>query len=109
MITNHSKIVFEMPVESLSRITGRGIMFTGHIWIGSISIGDKIEVVAPGQQSTVTVTGIVRMPSRDLVEFAEQGEEVGILFREFKLDKESPGIQRIENQYIPTNLILRGQ
>lgn len=84
-------------------------MFTGHIRIGSISVGDRIEVIAPGQQSTVTVTGIARMPSRKLVQFADQGEEVGILVNEFNLDNTSPGIQHVENQYIPVNLTLRAQ
>jgi translation elongation factor EF-Tu-like GTPase len=102
-------VTFEMPVESLARITGRGVMFVGHIRIGAISVGERVEVISAEQQSTATVVGIARMPSHELVQCAEQGEEVGILVNEFNLDKAGPGVQSIENQYVPVNLILRAQ
>jgi translation elongation factor EF-Tu-like GTPase len=101
-------VTFEMPVESLASITGRGVMFVGHIRMGRVSVGDRIEVISAEQPSTATVVGIARMPSRKLVQYAEQGEEIGILVNEFNPDKAGPGVQRIENQYVPVNLILRG-
>lgn len=95
---------FEMAVEGLSRITGRGVMFTGHVRIGKISVGDRIDMVAAGQQSSATVAGIARTPSRCLVQSAEQGKEVGILVTEFKLDDGTSGVRHVETQYIPVNL-----
>ena len=104
---NQSNVTFEMTVESLAKITGRGTMFVGHIKNGNLSIGDRIEIISTAQPRTVDVMGIVRMPARNMVQSAEAGEEVGILVAGFNLDEPHPGIQRVEGQFVPVNLTLQ--
>ena len=42
---NQINVTFEMTVENLAKITGRGTMFIGHIKTGNLSIGDRIEII----------------------------------------------------------------
>lgn len=105
--TDQSNVTFEMTVESLAKITGRGTMFVGHIKTGNLSNGDRIEIISTAQPRTVDVMGIVRMPSQNMVQSGEAGDEVGIMVADFDLNEPHPGIQRVEGQFVPVNLTLR--
>ena len=104
---NQINVAFEMTVENLAKITGRGTMFIGHIKTGNLSIGDRIEIISTAQPRTVDVIGIVRMPAQNMVQSAKAGDEVGIMVAGFDLNEPHPGIQRVEGQLVPVNLTLQ--
>jgi len=74
---------FLMPVEDVFSIGGRGTVVTGRIERGTIKIGDEIEVVGldPVLPKT-TCTGIEMF--HKLLDYAEAGENVGLLLRGVK-------------------------
>ena len=106
---NPSTVMFEMTVESVDKIAGRGTMFVGHIKTGTVSMGDRIEILSPAQPRTVDIMGIVQMPARDMVQSAKAGDEVGVLVAGFNPDEPHPGIQRLEGQFVPVDLTLRAE
>jgi elongation factor Tu len=74
---------FLMPVEDVFSIGGRGTVVTGRIERGTIKMGEEIEVV--GLQPEVpktTCTGIEMF--HKLLDYAEAGENVGLLLRGVK-------------------------
>jgi elongation factor Tu len=75
---------FLMPVEDVFSITGRGTVGTGRVERGKISVGDKVEVVGIRETMETTVTGVEMF--RKLLDYAEAGDNVGLLLR--GIDKE---------------------
>lgn len=75
---------FLMPVESVHSIAGRGTVITGRIEQGAIKINDVIDIVGLDKNSNTTCTGL-EMFHKSL-DFAEAGENVGILLRGLKKD-----------------------
>jgi elongation factor Tu len=74
---------FLMPVEDVFSIGGRGTVVTGRIERGTIKIGDEIEVVGLNPQiPKTTCTGIEMF--HKLLDYAEAGENVGLLLRGVK-------------------------
>jgi len=77
---------FLMPVEDVFTITGRGTVATGRVERGMLKMGDKVEIVGLSDtKKETTVTGIEMF--RKLLDFAEGGDNIGVLLR---------GIQRNE-------------
>ncbi len=77
---------FLLPVEDVFTITGRGTVATGRVERGMLKLGDKVELVGlTTEKKETTVTGIEMF--RKLLDFAEGGDNVGVLLR---------GIQRNE-------------
>jgi elongation factor Tu len=70
---------FLMPVEDVFSISGRGTVVTGAISQGTVRLGDKIEIVGIKETTETTVTGIEMF--RKEMEFAEAGDNAGILLR----------------------------
>ena len=70
---------FLMPVEDVFSISGRGTVVTGAISQGTVKLGDKIEIVGIRETVETTVTGIEMF--RKEMEFAEAGDNAGILLR----------------------------
>nr|QAX27010.1 tufA [Babesia sp. Dunhuang] len=70
---------FLMPVEDSFSITGRGVVATGRIEKGSISIGDKVELLGYDSSKLSSVLNI-EMFNKSL-EKGESGDNVGILLR----------------------------
>jgi elongation factor Tu len=70
---------FLMPVEDVFTITGRGTVITGKIERGQINVNDEVEIVGIRDKQKTTVTGIEMF--RKLLDFAEAGENVGLLLR----------------------------
>lgn len=69
-----------MIVDDMFHITKRGTVVVGRILRGRISIGDTLEIVGlTYEKETVTVTGIEM--HRKLLDFAEAGDNVGVLIR----------------------------
>ena len=77
---------FLMPVEDVFSITGRGTVATGRVERGQLRMSDEVELVGLAEEARkIVVTGIEMF--RKLLDYAEAGDNVGILLR---------GIQRTE-------------
>jgi elongation factor Tu len=74
---------FLMPIEDVFSIEGRGTVVTGKIEKGTVKIGEPIEIIGlePKIKEAV-VTGLEMF--HKLLEYAEAGENVGILLRGIK-------------------------
>jgi elongation factor Tu len=70
---------FLMPVEDVFTITGRGTVVTGKIERGTIKVNEEVEIVGIRDKTKTTVTGIEMF--RKLLDYAEAGENVGLLLR----------------------------
>ena len=79
---------FLMPVEDVFTITGRGTVATGRVERGQIKTGEEVEIVGlTDEKRKVVVTGLEMF--RKTLDFAEAGDNVGVLLR---------GVQRNEIQ-----------
>ena len=77
---------FLMPVEDVFSISGRGTVATGRVERGTIKMADVVEIVGLKEEaSTTVVTGIEMF--HKLMDFAEAGDNVGLLLR--GVDKKS--------------------
>ena len=73
---------FLMPVEDVFTITGRGTVATGRVERGIVKMNDKVELVGlRNDNSTLetVVTGVEMF--RKLLDFAEAGDNIGLLLR----------------------------
>ena len=70
---------FLMPVEDVFTITGRGTVITGKVERGQVNVNDEVEIVGIREKQKTTVTGIEMF--RKLLDYAEAGENVGLLLR----------------------------
>ena len=70
---------FLMPVEDVFTITGRGTVITGKIERGTVNVNDEVEIVGIREKQKTTVTGIEMF--RKLLDYAEAGENFGLLLR----------------------------
>ena len=70
---------FLMPVEDVFTITGRGTVITGKIERGTVNVNDEVEIVGIREKQKTTVTCIEMF--RKLLDYAEAGENVGLLLR----------------------------
>ena len=77
---------FLMPVEDVFSITGRGTVATGRVERGMVKVGDQVEIVGLSDEKRTTVVTGVEM-FRKLLDFAEAGDNIGVLLR---------GVQRTE-------------
>ena len=75
---------FLMPVEDVFSITGRGTVGTGRVERGKIVSGTKVELVGLKDTRETTVTGVEMF--RKILDYAEAGDNVGLLLR--GIDKE---------------------
>jgi elongation factor Tu len=74
---------FLMPIEDVFTIGGRGTVVTGKIERGVIKMGDDLEIVGlTPKVSKTTCTGIEMF--HKLLDYAEAGENVGLLLRGIK-------------------------
>ena len=77
---------FLMPVEDVFTITGRGTVATGRVERGQLNLNEEVEIVGLTEEKRkVVVTGIEMF--RKLLDFAEAGDNIGVLLR---------GVQRNE-------------
>ena len=77
---------FQMPVEDVMTITGRGTVATGRVERGAAKVGDTVEIVGlMDKPRSVVITGLEMF--RKTLDMAEAGDNVGALLR---------GVQRNE-------------
>ncbi len=70
---------FQMPVEDVFSIQGRGTVATGKIERGTVHPGDAIEIVGIKDTLKTTVTGVEMF--RKLLDEGQDGDNVGCLLR----------------------------
>jgi elongation factor Tu len=75
---------YQMPVEDVFSITGRGTVVTGRIEQGVVKVGDSVEIVGIRDTTTTTVTGVEMF--HKLLDRGEAGDNVGVLLRGTKKD-----------------------
>ena len=70
---------FQMPVEDVMSITGRGTVVTGKIEQGVIHVGDDVEIVGLRDTQKSVVTGVEMF--RKLLDEGRAGDNIGALLR----------------------------
>ena len=73
---------FLMAVEDTMTISGRGTVATGRVERGELRTGDQLEIVGIRDTQTTVATGIEMF--RKTLDFAEAGDNVGVLLRGIK-------------------------
>ena len=77
---------FLMPVEDVFTITGRGTVATGRVERGVLKMSEEVEIVGLTDETRKSVVTGIEM-FRKLLDFAEAGDNIGVLLR---------GIQRTD-------------
>ena len=80
---------FLMPVEDVFTITGRGTVATGRVERGQVKVGDSVEIVGIKETLTSVVTGVEMF--RKLLDYAEAGDNIGVLLRGITRDQVQRG------------------
>ena len=71
---------FLMPVEDVFSISGRGTVATGRVERGTVKMADTVEIVGLTEEKRTTVVTGIEMFHK-LMDFAEAGDNVGLLLR----------------------------
>ncbi len=70
---------FQMAVEDVFSISGRGTVGTGRVERGKVKVGEKVEIVGLRETRESVVTGVEMF--RKLLDEAQAGDNVGLLLR----------------------------
>ena len=70
---------FQMPVEDVFSISGRGTVVTGRIEQGEVKVGDEIEILGIRDTQKSVCTGVEMF--RKILDSGEAGDNVGVLLR----------------------------
>ncbi len=81
---------FLMPIEDVFSIEGRGTVVTGRVDRGAVKVGEEIEMVGMGTETTKTTVTGVEMFNKNLDQ-AQAGDNAGILLRGTKKDEVQRG------------------
>lgn len=73
---------FQLPIEDVFTISGRGTVVTGRLERGVIKVGEAVEVVGLKPVQNTSVTGVEMF--RKLLEQAQAGDNIGALLRGLK-------------------------
>ena len=76
---------FLLPIEDVLTITGRGTVVTGRVERGQLKLNDEVEIVGVRPTKKSVVTGIEMF--RKLLDYAEAGDNVGVLLRGIARDE----------------------
>ena len=76
---------FLMPVEDVFTITGRGTVATGRVERGQLNLNDELEIVGIKKTQKTVATGIEMF--RKLLDYAESGDNIGVLLRGINRDQ----------------------
>jgi elongation factor Tu len=80
---------FLMPIEDVFTITGRGTVVTGRVERGQVKVGDQVEIIGIKETQTSVVTGVEMF--RKLLDYAEAGDNIGVLLRGINRDQVQRG------------------
>ena len=76
---------FLLAVEDVLTITGRGTVVTGRVERGTVRLNDQVEIIGVKPTVSSVVTGIEMF--RKTLDFAEAGDNAGILLRGISRDQ----------------------
>ena len=96
-----------MPVEDVFSISGRGTVVTGAISQGTIKLGEEIEIVGLKETVKTTVTGIEMF--RKEMDYAEAGDNAGILLRGIKKEDVQRGQVLVKPGTITPHTVFKGE
>ena len=71
---------FLMPVEDVFTISGRGTVATGRVERGMLKLNDPVEIVGIKEETQTSVATGIEM-FRKTMDFAEAGDNIGVLLR----------------------------
>jgi elongation factor Tu len=80
---------FLMPIEDVMTISGRGTVVTGRVERGVVKMNDEVEIVGIRPTQKTVVTGLEMF--RKTLDFAEGGDNVGVLLRGITHDQVERG------------------
>jgi len=80
---------FLMPIEDIFSIEGRGTVVTGRVERGKLNLNDEVEIVGLRATQKTTVTGIEMF--RKSLDYAQAGDNVGLLLRGLKKEEVERG------------------
>jgi elongation factor Tu len=80
---------FLMPIEDVFTITGRGTVVTGRVDRGTIKVNDPVEIIGIKPTKASVVTGVEMF--RKLLDYAQAGDNVGLLLRGVSRDEVQRG------------------
>ena len=75
---------FQMPIEDVFSIKGRGTVATGRIERGVIKVGEEVEIVGIKKTQKTVVTGVEMF--KKLLDQGQAGDNVGVLLRGLERD-----------------------
>jgi len=70
---------FQMPIEDVFSITGRGTVVTGRVEQGVVKVGEEVEIVGIRPTKKTVATGVEMF--RKLLDEGRAGDNVGVLLR----------------------------
>ena len=70
---------FQMPIEDVFSITGRGTVVTGRVEQGIVKVGEEVEIVGIRPTRKTVATGVEMF--RKLLDEGRAGDNVGVLLR----------------------------
>jgi elongation factor Tu len=70
---------FQMPIEDVFSISGRGTVVTGRVDRGIVKVGDEIEIVGIRDTQKKVVTGVEMF--KKLLDEGRAGDNIGVLLR----------------------------
>jgi elongation factor Tu len=80
---------FQMPIEDIFTISGRGTVVTGRVDRGVVQVGDEVEIVGLRATQKTVVTGVEMF--RKMLDRGEAGDNIGVLLRGTKKDEVERG------------------
>jgi elongation factor Tu len=98
---------FLMPVEDVFSITGRGTVGTGRVERGQIKMGEEVEIVGLKPTRKTVVTGVEMF--RKLLDYAQAGDNVGLLLRGVDKDELERGMVVAKPASVTPHTKFKGQ
>jgi elongation factor Tu len=80
---------FQMSIEDIFTISGRGTVVTGRVDRGVVQVGDEVEIVGLRPTQKTTVTGVEMF--RKMLDRGEAGDNIGVLLRGTKKEEVERG------------------
>jgi elongation factor Tu len=80
---------FQMPIEDVFSISGRGTVVTGRIERGKVKVGEEVEIVGFRETFKTVVTGVEMF--RKILDEGQAGDNVGVLLRGIKREEVERG------------------
>jgi elongation factor Tu len=99
---------FLMPIEDVFTITGRGTVVTGRVERGRLKVNEEVEIVGIKEKSIkTTVTGVEMF--RKTLEYAEAGDNTGLLLRGTKREEVERGQVVAKPGSVTPHTVFEGQ